>query len=159
MSENGEGGGSCLLDSFIHPQHNIWMEMTSDGTTSVRCGFQLARLVPCLPPFFVFHILSKDRRGTLHEEAWNCWVPGPMCKNGTNCPWLVFIKFEVMLLSATPTPSALKLLAQRRQLHTINTALAGFAVTAIKASSGGDGSGTTCAYLCMRQGYVRLLSS
>lgn len=64
-----------------------------------------------------------------------------------------------MLLSATPTSSALKLLAQRRQLHTINTALAGFVVTAIKASSGGNRSGATCVYLCMGHGYVRLLSS
>lgn len=64
-----------------------------------------------------------------------------------------------MLLSATPTSSALKLLAQRRQLHTINTALAGFVVTAIKASSGGQ---QVWRYMCVfmeRQGYVRLLSS
>lgn len=64
-----------------------------------------------------------------------------------------------MLLSATPTSSALKLLAQRRQLHTINTAPAGFVVTAIKASSGGQ---QVWCYMCVfmeRQGYVRLLSS
>lgn len=135
--------------------------MTSDGTASVRCGFQLASEPGSLPPTFFFFCFPHVRQRQKESPAWKglgLLGTNAQCKNRTNWSWLVFIKFEVVLLSATPTSSALKP-AQRRQLHTINTAQAGFVVTAIKASSGGNRSGTTCVYLCMRQGYMRLLSS
>lgn len=99
--------------------------MTSDGTTSVRCGFQLASKAASLPPtLFLFPTFSAETEvEPCMKRPGTAGYQGPCAKNSTNCSWLAFIKFEVMLLGATPTPSALKLLAQRRQLHTINTAL------------------------------------
>lgn len=68
------------------------------------------------------------------------------------------MKLEVMLLSAPPTASAPKLLAQRRQLHTINTALDGFVVAVIKVTNGDDRPDGACVHAppCVCEGGGKL---
>lgn len=81
----------------------------------------------CFPASHTFFCFPHFQQRQKENPAWRglelLGTRACVQKNSTNCSWLAFIKFEVMLLCATPTPSALKLLAQRRQLHTINTAL------------------------------------
>lgn len=135
---------------MLSSAHNVTSGLGSDisGEACVRCGFQLARVAGSLPPTPPLSLLSKDRDWSLHEKARGWWVAGPECKNSTNCTWLLFMKLEVVSLSATPTFYTPKV-TQRRQLLTVNTNPAGFVTTAIKGTNAAGKHVWCCTFVCV----------